>query len=83
MTYEYEVITTGAIVEVQQRMSDPAHTVLEIDGELRCVRRLISGAPAVQFISGPSGGWSSAGYALTPAQRKAEAKLGRRVIKRA
>lgn len=60
-----------------------AGATLKLVKGLHPVKRLISGAPAVQFISGPSGGWSSAGYALTPAQRKAEHKLGRKVTKRA
>jgi predicted nucleic acid-binding Zn ribbon protein len=40
--YDYEIITTGKIVTVEQSIKEPAHTVLEIDGELRTVRRVIS-----------------------------------------
>lgn len=84
MTYEYLVIATGETVTVEQRITEPAHTVLEIDGELRAVKRLISAeSGGFRLVSGPSGGWSSTGYAPTIQQRKAEAKLGRKCIPRA
>lgn len=83
MTYDYQVITTGQIIQVEQRITEPAHTVLEIDGELRCVRRLISGAPPAFLVDGPSGGWSSAGYSKRPHERVAEHKLGRKLVKAA
>jgi hypothetical protein len=82
-TYDYEIITTGQVIQVEQSIKEPAHTVLELDGELRCVRRLISGAPRFNLISGDSGGWSEAGYSKLPHERKAEAKLGRKLTKRA
>ena len=47
------------------------------------VKRLISGAPRVHFVDGPSGGWADKGYSLTEGQRKAELKLGRKLVKRA
>lgn len=83
MTYEYECTgTCQRVLEVEQRVTDPKLTEC-----IRCgspnPKRLISGAPQLQFISGPSGGWSDSGYALTPAQRKAEMKLGRKVTRRA
>lgn len=77
MTYLYEILSTGATVEVEQRISEPAHTVLEIDGELHAVKRLISGTPRFDLRSGPSGGWSSVGYSKTLQQRKCDRKLGR------
>lgn len=77
MTYEYLVISTGETVTVEQRITEPAHTVLEIDGELRSVKRLISAeSGGFRLVSGPSGGWSSGGYAPTVQQRKYEAKTG-------
>lgn len=83
MTYDYEVITTGQVIQVEQRISEPAHTVLEIDGELRCVKRLISGTPGINFVAGPSGGWASTGYAKPEHERKAEQVLGRPLVKAA
>lgn len=83
MTYDYEVISTGAVVQVEQRITEPAHTVLEIEGEMRRVRRLISGAPRFNLVSGESGGWAAAGYSKLPHERRAEAKLGRKLTKRA
>lgn len=82
-TYDYEVITTGQIVQVEQRITEPAHTVLDIDGELRTVRRLISGAPKAHLIAGDTGGWSSSGYSKKPHERRAEAVLGRKLVKAA
>lgn len=97
-TYEYLDTVTGETVTTEQRITDEAFTryspSLDAWGgpgfertfrppQWHPVKRLISGAPAVQFISGPSGGWSDSGYALTPAQRKAEMKLGRKVTRRA
>lgn len=98
-SYEYLDTVTGKTHQVEQRISDSRFThysqaqdawlvisdaaARKFIEKLHPVKRLISGAPAVQFISGPSGGWSDSGYALTPAQRKAEAKLGRRVTRRA
>lgn len=67
MTYEYQILTTGQIIEVEQRITEPAHEVLEIDGELVSVRRLISGAPLVNLASGGVG-WASGGYSKTKAQ---------------
>lgn len=97
MIYEYQDLVTGKTLSVEQRITADAYSHVSAkdgswlhdqSGKLSArlwhpVKRLISGAPAVQFISGPSGGWSQSGYALTPAQRKAEHKLGRRVTKRA
>ncbi len=79
MTYLYEVVKTGKTIEVQQRITEPAHTVLEIDGELVTVKRLISGAPGFNLIPGPSGGWASDGYSEPENIRKASAKLGHKV----
>lgn len=77
MTYLYEIISTGETIEVEQKITEPAHTVLEIDGELHTVRRLISGVPSFTLVSGASGGWSSTGYAKPENQRQAEQVLGR------
>lgn len=83
MIYEYEC--TGVCLrtlEVEQRITDPKLTEC-----IRCgspnPKRLISGAPGFVLKSGPAGSWGSGGYALTEPQRKAEAKLGRKVIPRA
>lgn len=83
LTYDYEIISTGAVVQVEQRITEPAHTVLELGGEMCRVRRLISGAPQVHLIEGDSGGWSNTGYAKRPHERRAEAKLGRKLTKAA
>jgi len=81
MLYLYEC-AAGAEFEHEARITDPKLTECPVCG--KCTpKRLISGAPRVQFIAGPSGGWSSSGYALTEPQRKAEQKLGRKVIPRA
>jgi predicted nucleic acid-binding Zn ribbon protein len=66
VTYTYLVEATGQVIEVEQRITEEAHTVLEFDGELVTVRRLISRAPGFQLKPGPSGGWTSQGYALPP-----------------
>lgn len=67
MTYEYLVEATGQVVQVEQRITEDAHTVLEIDGELQTVQRLISGGTS--FTLGAGGvGWASQGYAKTKAQ---------------
>lgn len=79
MTYEYEVIKTGQIIEVQQRITEDAHTVLEIDGELMSVRRLISKeSGGFRLVSGESGGWASSGYARPDNFLKFEKEMGRR-----
>ena len=83
MTYDYEVVGTDVVVQVEQRITAPALTELTIDGQRVSVRRLISASPGVHFVDGPSGGWSSAGYAKRPHERRAEAKLGRKLIKAA
>lgn len=41
-TYEYEIIKTGEVIEVDQRITDAPHTTLEVNGEFHTVRRLIS-----------------------------------------
>lgn len=82
-TYTYEVITTGELVEVEQRITELAHTVLELDGELRTVRRVIVSAPRFNLVSGAAGGWSNTGYAKPEHERKAEATLGRPLFKAA
>lgn len=79
MTYDYLVVSTGQVVQVEQRMSEPAHTVLEIDGELRSVKRLISAAPSFTLIPGASGGWANEGYSTPENFRKAERRLGHKV----
>lgn len=92
--YEYLDTVTGETLTTEQRISDKAfawydaklkefHHGMKALSRYHAVKRLISGAPAVQFISGPSGGWSQTGYALTEPQRKAESKLGRKVTRRA
>ena len=58
-TYTYEVITTGQQIEVTQSIKEPAHTVLEIDGELRTVRRLIAGSTSFHLKGGR---WAKQGY---------------------
>ena len=67
MTYDYLVVSTGQVIQVDQRISEPAHTVLEIDGQLHTVRRLISGAPSFSLAAGGVG-WAAGGYAKTKAQ---------------
>lgn len=82
MTYEYEVVGTGQVIEVQQSIKEDAHTVLEVDGELVSVRRLISSkSGGFRLVPGASGGWSDSGYSKRPHQRQAEAALGRSLIK--
>lgn len=83
MTYDYEVITTGQVIQVEQRISEPAHTVLEVDGELRTVRRLISGTPGFNLIAGPAGGWAESGYGHKPHELDAMRTLGRPLVKAA
>lgn len=84
MTYEYLVIATGQVVEVQQRISEPAHTVLEVDGELVSVKRLISAeSGGFRLVSGASGGWGSQGYSKPEHERKAEQVLGRPLLRAA
>lgn len=95
MTYEYQDLVTGKTLTTEQRITDEAFThhrrgewLHDQSGKLsprmwHPVKRLISGAPPFQLISGPSGSWGDGGYALTPAQRKAEMKLGRKVTRRA
>jgi len=82
-TYLYQVISTGAQLEVEQSIREPAHTVLEVDGELVSVKRLISGPGSFQLISGDSGGWSNTGYSKAPHERAAEHTLGRKLHKAA
>jgi hypothetical protein len=77
MTYTYQVISTGETLEVEQRITEPAHEVLEVDGEFVNVRRLISGAPGFNLVSGASGGWSETGYAVPLNKRKLNARLGK------
>jgi predicted nucleic acid-binding Zn ribbon protein len=57
-SYDYEIITTGEIVTVEQSIKEPAHTILEIDGELRTVRRVIS--PSTFLLKGSC--WAKDGY---------------------
>jgi hypothetical protein len=77
ITYTYLVESTGQTIELEQRITEDAHTVLEIDGQLLSVRRLISGAPQVNLISGPSGGWSETGYAVPLNKRKLRHREGK------
>ena len=79
MTYLYEVLSTGETIEVEQSIKEPAHEILEVNGSLHRVRRLISGAPKVLFMHDrtDSCGWADSGYAKHEAQRKCDKKLGR------
>lgn len=81
MTYTYEVTATGKTIDVEQRITEDAHTVLEVDGELVSVRRLISGTPMFDLRSGPSGGWGASGYSKPVNERWAEQTLGRKLVK--
>lgn len=83
MTYTYEVVSTGLLVDVQHAISEPARQTLFIDGEWHLVRRVISAPAPVHFKDGPSGGWSSTGYAKRPHERQAEQTLGRKLTKAA
>lgn len=80
MTYTYFFLSgprAGTEVDVEQRISEPAHT--EIDGHR--VKRVISAAAPVQFVSGPSGGWAESGYSKPAPHRWAESQLGRSLTK--
>lgn len=81
MTFTY-LCAAGAEFDAEQRITDPKLAECPLCGKCS-PKRLISGAPPFQLKAGPSGSWSDGGYALTPAQRKAEAKLGRKVTRRA
>lgn len=43
MTYTYEVIDTGELIEVEHTISTPAYTTYEINGKTVNVRRVING----------------------------------------
>jgi len=77
--YIYEIVSTGQQIEVEQRITEPAHTVLEVDGELVTVRRLISGAGNFMLMGGQ---WAADGYSQPLGVRKAEKILGKKVSKR-
>jgi predicted nucleic acid-binding Zn ribbon protein len=78
-TYLYQVVATGQEIEVIQSIKEPKHEVLEVDGELVTVKRLIASAVPAVLISGPSGGWASQGYSKPEHMRKAEQTLGRKL----
>lgn len=82
-TYTYRIIATGETVEVEHGIKEKAWDVIEVDGEWKACERLISGAPGVHFVDGPSGGWSSTGYSKRPHERQAESILGRKLVKAA
>jgi putative FmdB family regulatory protein len=78
--YEYQCAKYG-IFDHEQRITSPKLTECPICQ--RCEpKRLISGAPAFHLVAGPSGGWSSQSYSKTETERRAEAKLGRKVVRR-
>jgi len=79
-TYRYQVIADGREVEVEQRITAPALTVLEVEGKVVSVKRLINGTPMIDLRSGPSGGWAASGYSKPENHRQAEAILGRKLI---
>jgi hypothetical protein len=83
MTYVYQIISTGKTLEVEQRISEDAHTVLEVDGEMVSVKRLISAAPGFNLVSGPAGGWAESGYGHKPHELDAMRTLGRPLTKAA
>lgn len=80
MNYLYQYLDTGEEFELSHSIVEPART--SHDGR-PCQRLISAESGGFRLVPGPAGSWGSGGYALTPAQRKAEAKLGRRVIKRA
>lgn len=81
-TYDY-LLETGETIQVPQRITDDALKTIFHDGRFLACKRLITGAPAVHFIEGPSGGWANTGYSKREHERQAEATLGRKLIKSA
>lgn len=80
MTYCYLVLSgpdAGKEIDIEQSIAADALT--EHQGVR--VKRLISAAAPVQFMSGPSGGWASSGYAKPAGHRWAETQLGRPLTK--
>lgn len=82
VTRTYMCQTHGVVFEAQQRISDPPLAECQHCSSRKCVpKRLINLGPEPHFISGPTGGWSETGYSKRPHERRAEAKLGRKLIK--
>lgn len=85
-TYDYEILEgehVGKTIELRHSIAAPAEDHAIVNGERVKVRRVISSAPLVHFIDGPSGGWSSTGYSKREHERQAEAVLGRKLVKAA
>ncbi len=82
VTRTYMCQTHGVVFEAQQRISEPPLAQCQHCSSRKCVpKRLIDLGPEPHLISGPTGGWSETGYSKRPHERRAEAKLGRKLIK--
>ncbi len=74
--------THGVVFETQQRITEGPLTECHHCAVPSCIpKRLISGGSDVHFIAGDAGGWSNTGYSKRPHERRAEARLGRKLIK--
>lgn len=83
VTRTYMCTTHQVVFETEQRISDGPLTVCHHCASARCVpKRLISlNDNDAHFISGSTGGWSNTGYSKRPHERRAEQRLGRKLIK--
>jgi hypothetical protein len=75
MLYDYEVVETGQVIEVEHPISQPALTEYTLeDGRKVNVRRLISGS--TKFVL-KGGNWARDGYSVgiqNPAQEMRDLK---------
>lgn len=83
VTRTYMCTTHGVVFETEQRITDGPLTSCHHCASASCVpKRLISlNDNDAHFISGDAGGWSNTGYSKRPHERRAEARLGRKLIK--
>ncbi len=78
--YECTVLRVG--YEKEQRITDCPLKDCPVCRDPKCVpKRLINCEGSLHFVSGDSGGWSSAGYSKPLNQRRAEQTLGRKLRK--
>jgi predicted nucleic acid-binding Zn ribbon protein len=82
VTRTYMCQTHGVVFETEQRITEGPLTSCHHCAVPKCVpKRLINVEGDVHFISGDSGGWSNTGYSKRPHERRAEHRLGRKLIK--
>lgn len=83
VTRTYMCITHQVVFETEQRITDGPLTSCHHCAVESCIpKRLISlNESDVHFISGNTGGWSNTGYSKRPHERRAEQRLGRKLIK--